>query len=219
MGHRTGPTATVMVPDVAVSDGRECHEAAVKLPPEEVKSFTAKKLDWLSALSVDPRVPSYAFHVGFCIVQHANARTGIAMVADGTVGDKTGLSRRHVQRARDLLRAIGWIDWKRTRTASLYHFKTDNLNSALDLLTMRRDNRQERWTERVEMRRRGRNTPGLDAPPRAQQDAPRETQQDAPPRAHIHLQCLHTHVSTLKGSRTPKGVIVERGPILSRSEC
>ena len=108
------------------------------------KTATSRKLDWLDALAVDSAVRPYAFKIGYCIMQHVNARTGKAMVSDETIADKTSLSRRHVRNARELLRSRGWITWTRTRTANIYRPLERLVNSATDLLTMRRDARQER---------------------------------------------------------------------------
>ena len=108
------------------------------------KTATSRKLDWLNALLVDPFLKSYAFKVGFCIMQHVNAQTWKAMVSDETIADKTSLSRRHVRNGRELMRDRGWIKWRRTRTANIYTPLDTNLNSLTDLLTTRRDARDDR---------------------------------------------------------------------------
>jgi hypothetical protein len=116
--------------------------------PGHNKTATSRKLDWLGALAVDPAVKAYAFKVGFAIVQHVNARSGWAMVSDETLADETSMAPRHVRRGRELLRERGWIERKRTKTANLYRPLSILLNSALDLLTTRRDHRQERRARR-----------------------------------------------------------------------
>ena len=69
------------------------------------------------------------------------------MVSDETLADETSMTARHVRRGRELLRERGWIERKRTKTANLYRPLSKLLNSALDLLTTRRDDRQERRAE------------------------------------------------------------------------
>ena len=112
------------------------------------KTATSRKLDWLSALAVDPAVKSYAFEIGFAIMQHVNFKTWKAMVSDETLADETSMTTRHIRRGRDVLRQRGWIQWTRTKTVNVYRPLDTHLNSALDLLTTRRDDRQERRERR-----------------------------------------------------------------------
>jgi hypothetical protein len=94
-------------------------DAAAKAA-EDRRSFTSAKLDWLTALSADPRLDARAFQVGFCIVQHMNAQTWRAILSDDVITDKTGIPTRWVSRARQCLREAGWIDWQRTGKANVY---------------------------------------------------------------------------------------------------
>jgi hypothetical protein len=77
---------------------------------DQRRSFTGDKLDWMTALSADPRLDARAFEVGFCIAQHVNAQSGRAILSDDTISDKTGIPKRWVLRARQSLRDAGWID-------------------------------------------------------------------------------------------------------------
>ena len=155
--------------------------------PGHNKTATSRKLDWLGALAVDPAVKPYAFKTGFAIVQHVNARTGWAMVSDETLADETSMTTRHVRRGRDLLRQRGWIQWKRTKTANLYRPLSKLLNSALDLLTTRRDDRQERrgdvqhrWTPRSYLTNRKRT-------PRSYPERTPRSGREWTHRSYIHL--------------------------------
>jgi hypothetical protein len=84
------------------------------------RSFTGDKLDWMTALMADTSIASDAKVVGFCIAQHINAETGLAILSDDTIADKTGISKREVLRARMDLRSASWINWKRTGSANVY---------------------------------------------------------------------------------------------------
>lgn len=152
------------------------------------RTATSRKLDWLDALAVDPAVKSFAFKIGFCIMQHVNARTGKAMVSDETIADKTSLSRRHVRNGRKLLQARGWIEWRRTRTANIYKPLDTNVNSATDLLTLRRDGREQRRKKTA--LRNGQPSATLsqrDRQPSATLDRQPSAQQEWQPSADIHL--------------------------------
>jgi hypothetical protein len=85
---------------------------------------TSEKFDWLDAVMADHRIDTRAKVVAFCLMQHLNRETGIAFVSDATITDKTGMPNRWVRRARNHLRAAGWITWKRTRTANVYSTMT-----------------------------------------------------------------------------------------------
>jgi len=64
----------------------------------DVAGFTGDKLDWLTALSADPRIDARAFEVGFCIMQHVNKRTRTAFVSTETIGEKTNIPKRWIAR-------------------------------------------------------------------------------------------------------------------------
>lgn len=172
----------------------------------EKRSFTGSKLDWMAALSADPRIDARAFEVGFQIAQHLNMKKGVAFVSDDTITDKTGIPRRWVQRARADLKLYGWIGWERTRTANIYWTLGDNLNPVLDHQVMLKDARDERRSRRKSGHRvappmahlKGRDTPAL-----AHQVAPPVAEQDAPPMANRHLRG-NTVVATPSEERHPR---------------
>jgi hypothetical protein len=159
-------------------------------PAEKQRSFTGSKLDWMTALSADPRIDARAFEVGFQIAQHVNMQTGVAFISDDTIGDKTGIPRRWVLRARSDLRDAHWINWKRTRTANLYWTLGDNINCVTDHQIMLRDARAERRTKAKlshQVAPRVAHLRTAEAPPTAQRVAPRVADQDVPRVANVHL--------------------------------
>ena len=110
----------------------------------DVAGFTGDKLDWLTALSADPRIDARAFEVGFCIMQHVNKRTRTAFVSTETISEKTGIPVRYVERARATLRKAGWMTWRRTGTANVYSPLDGPMNAILDQQTLLKDQRDER---------------------------------------------------------------------------
>jgi hypothetical protein len=118
---------------------------------DHVKSFTSWKLDLLQCLAADPRIRRMVFEFAFCILQHMNSKTLQAFVSDETVRDKTGICERDAYRARQVLKATGWLDWRRTRTANIYTFSDKNVNTTFDLLELKKEARQDRR----EKKRRG----------------------------------------------------------------
>jgi hypothetical protein len=161
------------------------------------KRFTAQKLDLLTCIAFDKRVEPYAFKVAFCIAQHANERTGKAFIADETIVEKIGGTRRRVVRARIQLRAAGWFIWKRTRTANVYEPKYHQVERVLDMMTATADDRKER-----QKRRR------RDVSPASHLNRPDVTpalHQDVTPALHIHLQ-----ENTLQKEETTKEELIKR---------
>jgi hypothetical protein len=116
--------------------------------------WTSMKLDMLTCLNFDRRVPPRAFKVAFCILQHVNAETRTARLTDETIAEVTAGSERHVVTARKLLRDLGWFTWERTRDANVYRPNFDQVNRLLDALAVRRDLRHERQRKRRERRLR-----------------------------------------------------------------
>jgi hypothetical protein len=114
---------------------------------DQRRSFTGEKLDWMTALSADPRLDARAFEVGFCIAQHVNAETGLAILSDDTISDKTGIPKRWVLRARKSLKDAGWIDWQRTKTANIYWTLGHRINAVTDHQIILREKRAERQTK------------------------------------------------------------------------
>ena len=86
-----------------------------------MKVSTSQKLDWLDAVMADERLDARAKVVAYGIAMHLNRARGNAFVSDRTLADKTGCrSVRTVQDGRSDLRALGWVDWKRTGSANVY---------------------------------------------------------------------------------------------------
>lgn len=117
-----------------------------------IRTFTGRKLDWLKAVSYDKRVKPGVFEVAFCIVQHVNEKTLIAILSDETIIEKTGISRAEVGRHRKSLKDTGWLSWRRTRTANLYTPIFDETAAWLDELAAkgvarraRRATQREQW--------------------------------------------------------------------------
>jgi hypothetical protein len=78
------------------------------------KIATSEKLDWIDAVVADHRIDTRAKVIAYCIMQHVNRETGIAIASDEMITDETGVPDRWVRRARNDLRAASWITWKRT---------------------------------------------------------------------------------------------------------
>jgi hypothetical protein len=156
---------------------------------DQRRSFTGEKLDWMTALSADPRVDARAFEVGFCIAQHVNAESRLAIVSDDTISDKTGIPKRCVLRARRNLRDAGWINWRRTRTANIYCCLPDRINAVTDQQIILKEKRTERQTRARKARLEAPPLAHLkyrEKPPVAHPDGPPVAEQETPPVANIH---------------------------------
>jgi hypothetical protein len=126
----------------------------IKQAKADQQTWASYKFDVLTGMSADPRLDARAFEVGFCILQHVNAKTGKAMLSDDTIADKTGIPKRWVLRARNLLWETRWLRWERTRTANVYQVLSDPLNAVLDHQEILKDERRERQSKtRREARR------------------------------------------------------------------
>ena len=164
---------------------------AAVVPDDNAKTFTSRKLDWLDCLAHDPLISALAFEIGYCIMSHMNAKNGRAWVSDETLADKSGNSERTVRRARSQLRAAGWFTWKRTSTANVYTPLFQKMNSMLDSIISKRDERKERR----ERRRQTTNShrPKLadhkpqDRTQMTEHDRPELTEHDRPELADIHF--------------------------------
>jgi hypothetical protein len=130
-----------------------------KAEADQHQRWASHKFDLFTGMSADPRLDARAFEVGFCIVQHVNARRGTAILSDDTISDKTGIPKRWVLRARSLLRETGWLRWERTRTANVYQVLSGPLNAVLDHQEMLKEERRERLSKKRE-RRPSRNATG-----------------------------------------------------------
>lgn len=125
------------------------------------KSWTSRKLEWLNCVSADPLAKPGTFEVAFCIIQHANAGTGVAIISDRVISDKTGISSAEVYRHRKLLKKIGWITWTRRARGLTIKFLFARINSMLDLLIHRSE---ERKVERLDgpLKRKNKSSPAMD---------------------------------------------------------
>jgi hypothetical protein len=154
------------------------------------RAFTGDKLDWMTALSADPRLDARAFEVGFQIAQHVNKETRLAILSDETICDKTAIPRRWIARARADLRNCGWIDWKRTKTANIYWIRDDHMGAVTDHQIMLKDCRNEK---RTKLKRARQVLPPVAylkprvLPPTAHAELPPVAHRDMPPVANIHL--------------------------------
>lgn len=111
---------------------------------EQQRSFTSQKLDWMTGLSGDKRVNATAFEIGFTIAQCVNQTTGKAILSDQGIADRTGIHGRRVRQERSLLKATGWLMWKRTRNSNHYSLLFDNINRIADEQIVLSDARRER---------------------------------------------------------------------------
>lgn len=125
------------------------------------RSWTSQKLEWLDCVSVDSRIKPGTFEVAYCIIQHANAVTGAAILSDRTISDKTGISSAEVYRHRQALKKLGWIAWTRWRGGLKVTFLFGHVNSMLDLLIHRRELRK---VERLDgpLKRKNKSSPAMD---------------------------------------------------------
>jgi hypothetical protein len=156
---------------------------------DQRRRFTGDKLDWMTALSADPRLDARAFEVGFCIAQHVNSKSGRAIVSDETISDKTGIPKRWVLRARKALKEAGWINWRRTRTANVYWTLGDRINAVTDHQIFLKDARTERQNK---TRKAHQEAPPVaylrrrETSPAALPETPPVAQGETPPVANIH---------------------------------
>lgn len=196
------------------------------LDPEQVKTFTSRKMDWLNGVSIDPEMTPHDFQVAFCIAQCMSIERGIGVIADDTIAESTGTTRRHVLESRKRLRARGWLDWKNTRTANVYVLLGDLVEAMIDRRTDLRDRRAEARFERLPSRRLAKPVPAVEqhaVNPSAQQecsgvnqssqhDVQCSSQHAVNPSAHIHLQCSTSEVHLEKGGLSKEETLVVEGP-------
>lgn len=154
------------------------------------KSFTGDKLDWMTALSADPRLDARAFEVGFCIAQHINAQSGITILSDDTICDETNIPKRWVLRARQSLKHIGWIDWRRTKTANIYWTLGSQIEAVNDHQKILKEKRIERQSKARKARQETPRVAHLkyqETPQVELLESPPVAEQEMPPVANIHL--------------------------------
>lgn len=110
---------------------------------EQGKQFAGEKFNWLDCVARDKRLKPAAFKVAYVIMQHVNAKTGIAWVSDETLADVCGISAPMVFRHRESLKAAGWLSWERTQNANHYKPLFHQVNAGLDAMIVQRERRKE----------------------------------------------------------------------------
>jgi hypothetical protein len=165
---------------------------------------TSEKFDWLDALMADHRIDARAKVVAFCIMQHLNRGTGLAFVSDPTISDKTGIPKTWVLRARNALRAAGWIIWKRTGTANVYSTLTEPMAMVAEHQQKLKKARQDRRGDAPRVTHR--DPPPVaelskdDQPPMAHHDQPQVGERDPPQVANIPLSLTPVVITPSKKS-------------------
>jgi hypothetical protein len=155
------------------------------------RSFTSDKLDRINAMNADARINGNAFKVATCIIQHINEKMGYAFPSVETIGIKTRLPQRVVERALTLLRKIGWLRSRlvfdrRTRTThNLYWVLPDNMNAITDEQLVLKEAREARRNASKAMPKMWRDPPP--AAERSGSDPPPAAGCDPPPAADKHL--------------------------------
>lgn len=121
-----------------------------------LKSWTSQKLDWLRCVAVDSQIKPGMFETAFAIIQHVNAKTMVAILSDQTISDATSISLAEVYRHRQGLKKFGWLTWTRSRTAMRYTPLFERINSMLDEIEYRKEQRDARRIERYRKGPKGR---------------------------------------------------------------
>jgi hypothetical protein len=165
-----------------------------------LKTFTSEKLDVLTLACNDVAIQSYDFKVLFCIAQHVNQKSDLALVSDELISDETCGSRRNVIRARKRLRRAGWLNWDNTRGVNRYWLCKVRENEIRDTRLINKEARNEK-------RQRGANSRrGSVTPPSLRKDEPMTSvsQQEVPPRAQHAVPPLSPkHLIANTVSQTP----------------
>jgi hypothetical protein len=110
----------------------------------DVKSFTSRKLEWLTHVSAHALVKPLEFEVAFVVAQHINATTGKAYLSEDVIGEYIDADPRTLRRARKRLKELGWITWSRTGTANAYALLYGNIAGVADDIAQRRAGRLKR---------------------------------------------------------------------------
>lgn len=106
---------------------------------EKLSTFTSAKLDWLDAVSIDPRVSTLEFRVAFIIAQHVNSETGKCCPSQETIATFIGKSDRAVREAVKRLEHFGWIIRRKRGQGTQYDPAMTHVNAMLDRRIMLRD--------------------------------------------------------------------------------
>jgi hypothetical protein len=109
------------------------------------KSFTSRKLDWLTCVRFDRRINDHAYRVAATIADHLNEKTGRTMLSDDVIAFETGSKwPRKAVRARKLLRESGWLKWRRTRSANIYEPDYSRVNAMLATIAALRQQKRSK---------------------------------------------------------------------------
>lgn len=126
------------------ADGRSGEKSKSAADADARRSFASDKFDWLDGVAIDPRLPQAGtFKVAYCIIQHVNSGTGVAILSDAVIHEKTNVSIPQVKRHRAALRDAGWLDWKTRKGANHYRLRSGPLGRATDLAILRREARKD----------------------------------------------------------------------------
>ena len=124
---------------------------------DELRSFTAWKLDLLNAISFDPIVRDNDFRVAFRLIQGMNWETRETFTSYDVIAGQIGVSRDKVMRSAKKLRKIGWLKSHRENRAKPYHhsFVEARMNAVIDAQIIRveaaREAMNDRWSKSLEV--------------------------------------------------------------------
>lgn len=112
-----------------------------------MSNFTGQKLDWLTSVSFDRRVTNSAFRVAHAIAGNLNEETGKTLkLSAETIGFQIGhKGPKKVQRAINLLKACGWLDWHRTGSANVYTPNYSKVKATLEMIGRWRYEKRQRY--------------------------------------------------------------------------
>jgi hypothetical protein len=137
----------------SIAQERKHASPADAVEQQAKRTFTSEKMDKINALNADARISGNAYKVATCIINHVNEKAGYAFPSVETIGIKTRLPRRVVERSLTLLRKTGWLrsrkvyDHKTRTQHNRYWLLDDNLNAIADeqvmLLEEAREARRE----------------------------------------------------------------------------
>jgi hypothetical protein len=159
---------------------------------DQMRSFTSGKLAWMNAVSIDPELKPHDFQVAFVIAQCISFDRQSGTIADDTIAESTGTSRRHVLASRNRLRERRWLTWDNTRTSNLYRLIGDRIDAMADLRIDLRDKRAQARLNRVPSRRAVKQVSqpeALTVQQSSQHDVKPIAQHAVNQSAHIHHHC------------------------------
>jgi len=113
----------------------------------ELRGFTSRKLDWLSALASDPEVSHLAFRVASRIAESFNKDTSVGILSDTVILDDLPAiaDRFQLNKVRKQLEELGWLEITRGNgnKGTRYRMLEANVNRFLDIRVQKRDERNE----------------------------------------------------------------------------